>query len=325
VRAFVTGGGGFIGSHLTDRLLADGYSVTVFDDLSEGKEANLAHLKSNPKFRFVQGDMKDANLLLNALEGHDVVFHLAAQANIRKSLEDHYGDLQNNLVGHVNLLEGMIRNKVSDMVFASTSALYGEAAVEPTPEDYAPIQTSLYGASKLASEAFTEAYAQFSDINFWAYRFSNVVGERCRRGVIWDFVHKLWKNPRELEILGDGKQSKEYIYVADCVDGIMTGYNKSKGRINIFNLAVEENKTVDDVADLVIREMGLKDVKRKYTGGSKGWIGDNPVVHLDLSRLKSFGWKPRFSAEEAIVRTTRWTLDQRGKTPAETASPPGRL
>jgi UDP-glucose 4-epimerase len=136
-----------------------------------------------------------------------------------------------------------------------------------------------------------------------------VVGERCRRGVIWDFVHKLWKNPRELEILGDGKQSKEYIYVADCVDGIMTGYNKSKGRINIFNLAVEDNKTVDEVAELVMREMKLKNVKIDYTGGSKGWVGDNPVVHLDLSKLKSFGCKPRYSAEEAIVRTTRglWT------------------
>lgn len=308
MKAFVTGGSGFIGSHLVDRLLEDGYSVTALDNLTEGKKANIAHLKNNPRFQFVQGDVKDASLLSKALRGHDVVFHLAAQANIRVSLEDHYADLQNNLVGHLNLLEAMTKNKVKDLVFSSTSALYGEASVRPTPETYAPIQTSLYGASKLACEAFTEAYVQFSDINFWAYRFSNVVGERCRRGVIWDFVHKLLDDPSTLEILGNGKQSKEYIYVGDCVEGIMTGYGKSKDRVNLFNLAVEDNKTVDEVADVVIREMKLSRVERKYKGGERGWIGDNPVVHLDISKLKSLGWRPRFAAEEAITRTARWTI-----------------
>lgn len=313
MKAFVTGGAGFIGSHIVDRLLSDGYEVTAYDNLSEGCEENLSHLKSNRKFHFIKGDMRDAELLFKVLKGQDVVFHMAAQANIRKSLEDHFGDLQNNLVGHLNLLEAMLKNQVNDLVFASTSALYGEATVRPTPETYAPIQTSLYGASKLACEAYTEAYVQFSEINFWAYRFSNVVGERCRRGVIWDFVHKLRKNPGELEILGNGKQSKEYIYVEDCVDGIMTGYNKAKDRVNIFNLAVEDNKTVDQVADIVIQEMGLKNVKRRYTGGERGWIGDNPIVHLDISRLKSYGWKPKFSADEAIRRTARWTIQYADK------------
>jgi UDP-glucose 4-epimerase len=309
MQAFVTGGAGFIGSHLVDRLIADGYKVTAFDNLSEGKMANISHLAGNPNFRFVQGDVKNLDQLVELLKGQDVVFHLAAQANIRKSIMDHFGDLENNLVGHLNLLEAMIKNEVRDLVFASTSALYGDATIKPTPETYAPLQTSLYGASKLAAEAYTEAYTQFSDISFWAYRFSNVVGERCRRGVIWDFIHKLWRNPNELEILGNGKQSKEYIYVADCVDGIMTGYSKSKQRVNIFNLAVEENRTVDEVADIVIKEMKLQEVKRKYTGGERGWIGDNPVVHLDISRLKSFGWKPKYTADEAITRTARWTLE----------------
>jgi UDP-glucose 4-epimerase len=309
MKAFVTGGAGFIGSHLVDMLLQEGYQVTAYDNLTEGRLENLSHLKDNPDFRFIKGDMRDAELLMKVLQGQDVVFHMAAQANIRKSLEDHYADLQNNLVGHINLLEAMLKNEVNDLVFASTSALYGEADVRPTPETYAPIQTSLYGASKLACEAYTEAYIQFSQLNFWAYRFSNVVGERCRRGVIWDFVHKLARNPRELEILGNGKQSKEYIYVQDCVEGIMTGYKKGKGRVNIFNLAVEDNKTVDEVADIVIREMKLEGVKRKYTGGERGWIGDNPIVHLDISRLKSLGWRPRFTADEAITRTARWTIE----------------
>jgi len=308
MKAFVTGGAGFIGSHLVDMLLQEGYQVTAYDNLTEGRLENLSHLKDNPDFRFIKGDMRDAELLMKVLQGQDVVFHMAAQANIRKSLEDHYADLQNNLVGHINLLEAMLKNEVNDLVFASTSALYGEADVRPTPETYAPIQTSLYGASKLACEAYTEAYIQFSQLNFWAYRFSNVVGERCRRGVIWDFVHKLARNSRELEILGNGKQSKEYIYVQDCVEGIMTGYKKGKGRVNIFNLAVEDNKTVDEVADIVIREMKLEGVKRKYTGGERGWIGDNPIVHLDISRLKSLGWRPRFTADEAITRTARWTM-----------------
>ncbi|MEM3638313.1 MAG: SDR family NAD(P)-dependent oxidoreductase [Conexivisphaerales archaeon] len=309
MKAFVTGGAGFIGSHLVDRLLEEGYEVTAYDNLTEGRIENLAHLKNDRRFKFIKGDMRDAKLLMKEVKGHDVVFHMAAQANIRKSLEDHYGDLQNNLLGHLNLLEAMLKNEVSDLVFASTSALYGEAEIRPTPETYAPIQTSLYGASKLACEAYTEAYTQFSDINFWAYRFSNVVGERCRRGVIWDFVHKLWKNSKELEILGNGKQSKEYIYVKDCVEGMIIGYKKAKKRVNIFNLAVEDNKTVDEVADIVIREMNLKEVKRVYTGGERGWIGDNPIVHLDISRLKSLGWRPRFSAEEAITTTARWTIE----------------
>jgi UDP-glucose 4-epimerase len=309
-RALVTGGAGFIASHLIDRLLHDGYQVTAMDNLSEGRMANLAHLKKEKRFSFVRADLRDAKAVEKLTKGKDAVFHMAAHANIRTSLVDHMADLENNLVGTINLLEGMMKHRVKDMVFASTSAIYGEATVRPTPEDYMPVQTSLYGASKLACEAYAQAFTQFSEISFWAYRFSNVVGERCRRGVTWDFVHKLQRNPRELEILGDGKQSKEYIYVSDCVDGIITGYERSKARVNTFNIAVEENLTVDEVADIVIEEMGLKGVKRRYTGGPRGWIGDNPVVHLSIERLKSLGWRPRVTGREAVRRTARWTISQ---------------
>jgi UDP-glucose 4-epimerase len=171
-----------------------------------------------------------------------------------------------------------------------------------------PTQTSLYGASKLACEAYAEAFTEFAPIKFWAYRFANVIGERCRRGVIWDFVHKLLKNPNELEVLGDGKQSKEYLYVADCVDGLLTGYERSHEQVNLFNLAIEDNTSVDQVADLVTKAMNLETVKRRYTGGECGWIGDNPVVHLSIDKMKALGWIPVVSAKDAIVTTVNWTL-----------------
>lgn len=242
------------------------------------------------------------------VKGSDVIFHMAAHANIRKSLVDHRADLDHNLVGTINLLEGMLEHKVDDIVFASSSAVYGEASVTPTPEDYMPVQTSLYGASKLACEAYLQAYAKFSSIRSWSFRFANVVGERCRRGVVWDFVHKLKRNPKELEILGNGKQSKEYLYVTDCVEGMLTGYKKSTEPANAFNLGHETQTIVDEVAALVIDEMGLAAVKRTYTGGVGGWVGDNPIVVLSMQKIRKLGWTPRVSPEEAIRKTARWTL-----------------
>ena len=310
MKAIVTGGAGFIGSHVVDRLIEDGYSVTVIDNMTQGTMENLKQHKNNPKVKVYNTDIRDAEALNKIFAGHDVAFHLAAQANIRKSAVDHKSDLDNNLVGTINILEAMMANKINDLVFASSSAIYGEATVRPTPEDYMPIQTSLYGASKLACEAYAEVFTQFSPINFWAFRFSNIIGERCRRGVIWDFVQKLKKTPNELEILGDGKQSKEYLYVKDCVDGIMTGYKKSHERVNLFNLAIEENTTVDQIANIVIKEMGLENVKRKYSGGSKGWIGDNPLVHLSIDRIKAINWLPMVSSAEAIELTTKWSIGE---------------
>jgi UDP-glucose 4-epimerase len=304
----VTGGAGFIGSHVADRLLEDGSEVTAVDNLSEGSLANIAHLKKEKKFTFVKMDLRDAKETEKVVAGHDVIFHMAAQANIRKSLTDHRGDLEHNVVTMINLLDGMVKHKVDDMVFASSSAVYGEATVVPTPEDYMPVQTSLYGASKLAAESWSQAYSQFSPIKVWSFRFANVIGERCRRGVIWDFVHKLRKNPKELEILGNGKQSKEYLYVKDCVEGMMIGWRKSPGPVEAFNLGQPRQTLVDEVADIVTAEMKLNGVKRKYTGGERGWIGDNKLVELSLERMMRLGWKPLTQPEEAIRVTTRWTL-----------------
>jgi UDP-glucose 4-epimerase len=309
MKAIVTGGAGFIGSHLVDRLLSERYSVTVVDNLSCGCMENLKHHSGNPDLTVHTVDIRDAEKLTSIFAGHDVVFHMAAHANIRESLVNHKADLENNLIGTLNVLEAMYKNDIPDLVFASTSAIYGEASVTPTPEEYSPFQTSLYGASKLACEAYAEAFTKFTSTKFWAFRFANVIGERCRRGVVWDFIHKLLKNPSELEILGDGKQSKEYLHVKDCVQGIIIGYRKASNMVNIFNLGIDEQTLVDTVADTVIKEMGLKKVKKKYTGGSRGWIGDNPLVQLSLDKIKKLGWMPTVTSEEAIRRTIRWTLD----------------
>jgi UDP-glucose 4-epimerase len=311
MRAIVTGGAGFIGSYLVDRLLHEGNAVTVVDNMSCGCLENLKHHSGNPDLIIQKDDIKNAKKLDRIFAGHDVVFHLAAHANIRQSLVNHRADLDNNVIGTLNVLEAMCKNEIQDLVFASSSAVYGEATVRPTPEDYSSVQTSLYGASKLACEAYAEAYTEITPIRLWAFRFSNVIGERCRRGIIWDFVHKLSNNPGELEILGDGKQSKEYLHAQDCVNGMIMGYRRATGKVNIFNLGVEEQTLVDEVADIVIEEMGLKKIKRSYTGGPRGWVGDNPVVELSLERIKKLGWSQSIPSEQAIRRAVRWTLEHR--------------
>ena len=312
-KALVTGGLGFIGSHLVDRLLEDDWNVVVLDSLMTGRRSNLGHHKGNQSLTVVQGDVRRLETVSKCSRGCDAVFHLAAHALMRVSLRDHRADLDHNIIGTLNVLESMVANNVPDFVFASTSALYGEATVTPTPESYSGIQTSLYGAAKLAGEGYASAFAEFSPIKVWAYRFGTVLGERCRRGAIWDFTHKLLEDPSRLEILGNGKQSKDYMFVEDCVDGMMLGYEKSSNRVNIFNLGLQEQTTVDELADLVIEEMRLSKVKKSYTGGARGWIGDNPVVYLSTKKIKALGWKPAVSPSQAIRLTAKWTLREAGR------------
>jgi UDP-glucose 4-epimerase len=311
-KALVTGGLGFIGSHLVDRLLDDGWDVVVLDSLLTGKKSNLSHHKRDSSLKVIEGDIRNNKSVRTASKGCDAVFHFAAHALMRVSQSDPSADVGYNFNGTVNVLEAAVENSVPDFVFASTSALYGEATVTPTPEDYSGIQTSFYGAAKLAGEAFASALVQFHPMKFWAFRFGTVLGERCRRGAIWDFEHKLMQNPKELEILGDGKQVKDYLYVKDCVDGVMLGYQKSSDPVNIFNLGLTEKTRVDDVASIVIEVMGLSRVKRKYTGGPRGWKGDNPVVQLSSDKILRLGWKPRVSARQAIETTARWTAKELG-------------
>lgn len=309
MRAIVTGGAGFIGSHVVDVLLEEGFKVTAVDSFATGYPMNLAHLKTDERFRFIRSDLRTAKNLDSIVSGSDVVFHMAAHADVRKSLVNRRADLDNNVIGTLNLLEAMMKCGTTDLVFASSSAVYGEATQIPTPEDYYPSETSLYGASKLACEAFAQAYTQLFPLRFWSFRFANVIGPRCRRGVIWDFVRKLGIDASRLEILGNGKQSKEYLHVQDCVDGMMIAFSKSKRTSNIFNLGHEKQTTVDRVADLVISQLGLSNVKKIHTGGAKGWVGDIPLVALSIDRIKSLGWRPRMSSDDAIRVTTKWTAE----------------
>ena len=309
-KALVTGGLGFIGSHLVDRLLADDWDVVVVDNLLTGRRSNLQQHRGNRRLSVVEGDIRDRSALAKVSKNRDAVFHFAAHALMRVSAENPTADLDYNLMGTMNVLESAADNGVPDFIFASTSALYGEAEVTPTPEDYSGVQTSFYGASKLASEGFASVFVQFRPMKFWAFRFGTVLGERCRRGAIWDFEHKLSENPKELEILGDGKQIKDYLSVKDCVDGVMLGYEKSTSPVNIFNLGLRERTSVDEVADIVVDVMGLKNVRRRYTGGPRGWKGDNPVVQLSVEKIKRLGWRPKTAPKAAIRKTAEWTLKE---------------
>ena len=309
MKYFITGGAGFIGSHIVDKLISNGNSVIVYDNLRTGQKKFIeAHLK-NPKFRFIKGDILNLRALAKAMKGSDFVFHLAANADVRGGIKDTYVDLEENTIGTRNVLEAMRINKIKKIAFSSSAVVYGEPKIFPTPENSELIQTSLYGASKLAGEALIEAYCNYYRMQAWIFRFVSWVGERYTHGVVFDFVKKLRKNSKELKILGDGKQKKSYLYVKDGVEGIFFGINHFNERVNIFNLGHKDYMDVKKLSDIVISEMGLKNVKKRFTGGKRGWIGDSPFVHLDIGKLEKAGWKPKVSIEEGIRRTARYLLE----------------
>ncbi len=308
MKSIVTGGCGFIASHVVDRLVGQGHDVTVIDNMSTGFRENIAGHLDSGKVSLEKFDLGDLKKTVKALKGADTVFHLAANADVRRGLEDNFRDIDRNLIVTYNVLEAMRRNDVKRIVFSSTAATYGEPDVFPTPESYHPRQTSFYGASKLACEGLIEAFCEAYGMQAWTYRFVSVQGERHPHGVTYDFVKKLSQDPRELEILGDGTARKSYLYIGDCVDGFFLGFGKADARVNLFNLGHEEYVNVRKVADTIVDEMGLKDVRYRFTGGERGWIGDSPLVHLDTSRMRALGWKPKVSIEETVRRTVRWLL-----------------
>lgn len=311
-KIFITGGAGFVGSHVADKLLALGCSVTVYDNFNTGQGMFLETAKKNPKFRLEKGDILDLESLKSKIKGHDFVFHLCANADVRGGVRNTRIDLEQNTIGTWNVLEAMRVNGVKGIAFSSTSAIYGEPKQFPTPENYCPVQTSLYGASKLAGEALVEAFCEGFGMNSWIFRFVSLIGERYTHGVIFDFMKKLAKNPKELEILGDGEQKKSYLYISDCVDAMLTAIEKADGKVNIFNLGNVEYMNVKDVARIIIEESGLKGVKYKFTGGERGWIGDAPFVQLDVKKILSLGWRPKVSIEEGIRRTVRHLNKNKG-------------
>ncbi|MGB2825621.1 MAG: NAD-dependent epimerase/dehydratase family protein [Thermoplasmata archaeon] len=298
---FVTGGAGFIGSAIVDRLVSDGHRVTVYDDLSTGKEAFISQHFEDLNFKFVKADVLDFERLKREMEGHESVWHLAANPDIRKGTESTKVDLEQNTMATYNVLEAARRTDIKKVVFSSTSTIYGRAKVLPTPEDYGPcLPISLYGASKLACEGLISAYAELYGMNGWIYRFANIIGRRSTHGILYDLVEKLNRNPHELEVLGDGNQRKSYLLVDECVDAMMFGFKNAKDRLNYFNLGADDQITVRRIVEVLVEETELKDVELKYTGGESGWAGDVPIFLLATKKMAVLGWTPKQNSEEAI-------------------------
>jgi UDP-glucose 4-epimerase len=309
MKTLVTGGAGFIGSHIVDELIRCDEDVVVYDNLSTGFTAHLYPALSQERIRLVQGDVLDTAKLTQAMDGVTRVFHLAANADVRGGQTNPKIDLEQNIIGTHSVLEAMRAAGASEIVFTSSATVYGEPEVFPTPETYAPLQTSLYGASKLAAEAMIQAYGEYYGIRSYCFRFVSWIGERYSHGVVFDFLNKLRADRARLEILGDGKQRKSYLHVEDGVQGIFLALDRISSLKNVLNLGHEDYINVLEVARIVCEEMGLTSVEYSLTGGSRGWLGDSPFVHLDISRLRSVGFVPRVSIEEGIRRTARYLLD----------------
>ena len=300
----VTGGAGFIGSHVVDRLIDKGCGVVVVDNLSSGR---LEYVNENAIFYKL--DLNDVSRLMDVFKRHEIdeVWHIAANPDVRVGSENPDEIYRNNVLATYNLLEIMRRNDVRRIVFTSTSTVYGEAKVIPTPEDYPTIPISIYGASKVACEAMIASYCHTFDMKAWIYRFANVIGKRSNHGVIYDFITKLERNPSELEILGNGEQNKSYIYISDCVDAMFYGLRADED-VNIFNIGSEDQIKVKRIAEIVCEEMGLNPNFR-FTGGKRGWRGDVPVMLLSIEKLKSMGWKPKYNSEQAVRKAVKDLLN----------------
>ncbi len=303
-KALVTGGAGFIASHLVDSLLSQGKTVIVYDNFCTGREEFLP--KQHQNLKVIRGDVLDLPTLTGAMVGCDFVFHFQANADVRGGMLHTRLDLEQNTIATWNVLEAMKINGAKGIVFASSAAIYGEPDQFPTPENHAPQQTSLYGASKYAGEGMIQAYCEYFDMRCFSYRFVSWIGERYTHGIVFDVMKKLAKTPGSLPLLGDGTQRKSYLYVKDGVRGIMLGIEKSAARKNVYNLGHDYFITVAEVANIIVDELGLKNVAYEFAGGKRGWLGDSPVVHLDTSRIKAHGWKPETSIEEGIRRTVRF-------------------
>jgi len=309
VKCFVTGGAGFIGSNLVDRLVAEGFQVTVYDNLSTGFRRFLEPALATGRARLVEDDLLNLDRLAAEMPGHDIVFHLAANADVRFGILNPRRDLEQNTIGTFNVLEAMRRAGVRKMVFSSTGAIYGESPVVPTPEDAPfPRQTSFYGASKLAGEGLIEAYCEAYGFQAYIFRFVSILGERYHHGHVYDFYRKLQQDPTRLYVLGNGTQKKSYLYVQDCIDGIMTALQKAHERLNIFNLGTDEYCDVNTSIRWICGKLGLNP-RIEYQGGDRGWVGDNPFIVLDCSRIRSLGWRPRLSIREGILRTLDFLIE----------------
>jgi UDP-glucose 4-epimerase len=317
MRYFVTGCAGFIGSSLTDRLLARGDEVVGYDNFSTGLPEFLKEAEKSPKFTLIKADLLDREAVIVAMKGCDAVFHMAANADVRFGTDHPHRDLEQNAIATFHVLEGMRANNIKQIGFASTGSIYGESEVIPTPEHAPfPVQTSLYGASKLAAEGLIQAYCEGFGMKAYIFRFVSILGERYTHGHVFDFYKQLLSNPNELRVLGNGEQRKSYLYIQDCIDAIFWALENAKDAVNIFNLGTDEYCQVNDSIGWICEYLKLQP-QRNYTGGDRGWIGDNPFIFLDCTRMRNLGWKPKLSIREGVVQTIKylsenpWVLEQR--------------
>jgi UDP-glucose 4-epimerase len=302
----VTGAAGFIGSNLVDRLLSAGEVVVGYDNLSTGMPEFMASARQDRNFTFVQGDVLDTRSLTEAMRGASRVVHLAANADVRFGFAHPHKDLEQNTIATFNVLEAMRANNVGEIAFSSSASIYGEPTVVPTPEDSPfPVQTSLYGASKLACEGMIAAYAEGYGIRARIFRFVSILGQRYSHGHVFDFMMQLANNQTRLHILGDGKQRKSYLHVDDCIDAMLLALSEGDKRIAIFNLGTNEVCEVLDSVDWIVGRLRLSP-QLSFSGGRQGWIGDNPLIQLDTSRIRGLGWQPKRTIREAVEQTVDW-------------------
>ena len=307
---FVIGGAGFIGSNLVDIVMEKGHQVTVYDNLSSGKEEFISQHSGKREFEFIQGELSDIEKLKNVMRGCECIFHFASNPDIARSMVETDLDLREGTILTYNVLEAMRVNNVRRVLYSSGSGVYGEIGAVATPEDYGPLlPISMYGASKLACEGMISAFCHMFDMQAWILRFANVIGARQTHGVCLDFIRKLKKNPQELEILGDGTQSKSYIHIKDCLEAIFLITQKAREKVNVYNVATDDYIDVTSIANLVVEEMGLKNVQYKYTGGDRGWKGDVPQVRFNLNKIHKLGWKARYTSPEAVRLSVREILE----------------
>jgi UDP-glucose 4-epimerase len=317
MKYFVTGGAGFIGSNLVDRLLADGNEVVIFDNFSTGFSDFLGPARHHNNFTEIHGDVLNKEHLSKAMKGSNFVYHLAANADVRFGTEHPSKDLHQNTIATFNVLEAMRENSINQIAFSSTGSVYGESEVIPTPEDAPfPVQTSLYGASKLAGEGLISAYCEGFGFRSWIFRFVSILGERYTHGHVFDFYNQLRNHPDRLDVLGNGHQKKSYLYVQDCIDAMLCAIQKSQEKVNIFNLGTDEYCEVNDSINWICTHLGLRPGIH-YTGGERGWTGDNPFIFLDCRKIRALGWKPEYSIKQGIVNTllylekNQWVLEKR--------------
>ena len=306
MKILVTGCAGFIGSNLVDRLLSNGHTVVGADNLSTGSLKFLGTAFTNSKFIFNEIDLEDSPHIHKVINGCDFVYHLAANADVRFGTQHPRKDLEQNTIVTYNVLEAMRHNNVTKIAFSSTGSVYGDAELIPTPENSPfPIQTSLYGASKLACEGLIAAYCEGFGFQSWIFRFVSILGERYTHGHVFDFYNQLMNDPTLLRVLGNGQQRKSYLYVQDCIDAMMLSIDKTNNSVNIFNLGTDGFCQVNDSISWICEELGINPI-REYSGGERGWIGDNPFIYLDTQKIQTLGWKPNKSIREGVIKTVQF-------------------